>query len=845
MKKYLFCILLLLVYVTNTVAQNEAILKGKIDNYKSQRIYLTVYRYNPETVTVEPERLSKRLNDDGSFLFLLEDLRYPYTKCSFSISGGAPVILSPGDTINYYSNYWTYEESIIYRGRGAEKNNYLREKYLEFGSQPLKSLYTRNTTPGSFKLIYQSRYKEMTHFLYQYEGLRESDSSFYNYERAIIDFKALTYAYSFFKINHKKYPDNAIPDYFKSDFLRVSSVIGDYLYASEAREFLSSYVRYNILKEGSGRYFDIPPEQLLEWSGKQLTGETRRTYQAYLVNKLLDDVNTDVAKIRLIEFFDSKVYDKELKDYLANQYSKLKESSLSIPRDIGTSAKQFLFISLIIIALFFLLRKLYFYLGKKGIRVSGSKFIRYLVYTITGVILIIYLGEMIPYWGPIAIFDPLIIIAMLITHIKVLIPKLAFRDKKIYYWLSVFGLLTVSIALFFLTDMVRGSNITNSLAYDILQLQTWMCLALALSWIYYYVLYLEQKKTTGIRKLIDDGIFNWEYAIATILVLFINMVWLANANTRLELLPLVNSYTLITIFLVLNYGMVPGRTTKRDIMLLSAGLIIILFVQSSILILTESLQSMLVLREQDVNVHIFDTMSIRYGLDISNLLITILLFIPAFFYNYIKKLIRDQNRSGLRLFRQKEAELIHLRSQVNPHFLFNSLNTIYSYALKEKNDSTAEPISRLAKLMRFMIDDMDREYIPVRREAEYIEDYIQLQLIRSSVKHDIKINLDIVNDDVQIAPMLLIPFVENAFKHGINPGKKSALKIDLLTVENKIQFVVENEIKRGSQEFEKEKGFGIGIENVKRRLEYIYPGKHNLSIAETADCFIVILDIAI
>ncbi|HKL66288.1 MAG TPA: histidine kinase, partial [Bacteroidales bacterium] len=411
--------------------------------------------------------------------------------------------------------------------------------------------------------------------------------------------------------------------------------------------------------------------------------------------------------------------------------------------------------------------------------------------------------------------------------------------------LSVFGLLAVSITLFLLTDMLRGGNVINTLAYDILEAQFWMCLALAVSWIYYYVLYLEKKKITGIRKLIDDGIFNWEYAIATMLVLFINMNWFIGSYARLELMPLVNTYTLIVIFLVLNYGLIPRLTTRKDIIYLSASLVIILIMQSFILILTEAFQSKIVLNEHDVNVRILDTLSIRYGLDISNLLITILLLIPAFFYNYIKKLIRDQDRSGLRLFRQKEAELIHLRSQVNPHFLFNSLNTIYSYALKEKNDSTAKPISRLANLMRFMIDDMDKEYIPVTREAEYIEDYVQLQLIRSSVKHDIKINLDIDNDEAKIAPMLLIPFVENAFKHGINPGKKSILKIDLLTTGNGIQFVIENEITRGSHEFEKEKGFGIGIENVKKRLEYIYPGKHNLSIAETADCFIVILDIAI
>ena len=131
--------------------------------------------------------------------------------------------------------------------------------------------------------------------------------------------------------------------------------------------------------------------------------------------------------------------------------------------------------------------------------------------------------------------------------------------------------------------------------------------------------------------------------------------------------------------------------------------------------------------------------------------------------------------------------------------------------------------------MRFMLDDMDKESILLQREVSYIQDYVKLQSIRSAVEHDISITVEIGEENgYSIAPMLLIPFVENAFKHGMNPNKASLLRIDITARDHKIQFVIENSVDENFEAYYKEKGFGIGIENVKSRLKYIYPDRHNM-----------------
>jgi sensor histidine kinase YesM len=273
--------------------------------------------------------------------------------------------------------------------------------------------------------------------------------------------------------------------------------------------------------------------------------------------------------------------------------------------------------------------------------------------------------------------------------------------------------------------------------------------------------------------------------------------------------------------------------------------VIILLVASVGMIVFDGFQSYKGLKLLGINKNMFELFSIK-NVRFDFLLLFATVLIPSFVYYYIKERFKNLDTAGFSLYRKKEAELAQLRSQVNPHFLFNTLNTLYAFALKEGSDKTAECIAKLANLMRFMLDDMEKDTILLQREVSYIEDYVKLQSIRSAVDHHIAITVDIDEEQgYSIAPMLFIPFVENAFKHGMNPNEVSQLKIDITAKGDKIQFVIENSVDENFEAYYKEKGFGIGIENVKSRLKHIYPDRHNISIAKTNDKFIVILSVDI
>jgi len=258
---------------------------------------------------------------------------------------------------------------------------------------------------------------------------------------------------------------------------------------------------------------------------------------------------------------------------------------------------------------------------------------------------------------------------------------------------------------------------------------------------------------------------------------------------------------------------------------------IILLAASVGMIVFDGFQSYKALKELGIEKSLFELFSIRNVRADILLLLTVVL-IPCFVYYSIKERFKKLDTVGFSLYRKKEAELAQLRSQVNPHFLFNTLNTLYAFALNEGSEKTAECIAKLANLMRFMLDDMEKESILLQREVSYIEDYVKLQSIRSAVDHDISVTVDIDEEQgYSIAPMLLIPFVENAFKHGMNPNEVSHLKIDITGKGDRIQFVIENSVDENFEAYYKEKGFGIGIENVKSRLKHIYPDRHNISIA--------------
>jgi len=189
------------------------------------------------------------------------------------------------------------------------------------------------------------------------------------------------------------------------------------------------------------------------------------------------------------------------------------------------------------------------------------------------------------------------------------------------------------------------------------------------------------------------------------------------------------------------------------------------------------------------------------------------------------------------------AEISLLKSQVNPHFLFNTLNSIYSLANK-RSEKTADAIVRLSNLIRYMLYDTDKEMVSLDQEIEYIGNYIQLQKLRLYNNVDIQLNIEGDTEGIAIAPMILIPFIENAFKHGIDTSNSSFITITLKVTDIDMEFRVENSIS-SITESGKEKNSGIGIKNVKRRLNLLYQGKHILNIKKQADTYLIKLIINI
>ena len=193
------------------------------------------------------------------------------------------------------------------------------------------------------------------------------------------------------------------------------------------------------------------------------------------------------------------------------------------------------------------------------------------------------------------------------------------------------------------------------------------------------------------------------------------------------------------------------------------------------------------------------------------------------------------------------ANLDFLRSQINPHFLFNALNTIYGTAIQEQAVRTSEAVEKLGEMMRFMLQENMQEKISLIREVDYLNNYISLQKLRTDAHPNIRINVDLepVVDLVQIAPMLLIPFVENAFKHGISFREPSEIKVSLIMKGETLHFDVANSRHVRTEHDPEKDNNGIGLENVKQRLQLLYPGKHELLIRETRNDFFVHLTIAL
>lgn len=201
----------------------------------------------------------------------------------------------------------------------------------------------------------------------------------------------------------------------------------------------------------------------------------------------------------------------------------------------------------------------------------------------------------------------------------------------------------------------------------------------------------------------------------------------------------------------------------------------------------------------------------------------------------LKKELESQKRT---------AELAMLKSQINPHFLFNTLNNIYSLSLVKAEPVVSEMILSLSEINRYMLYDAMPDQVPLSNEITYLQNYIELEKLRCENVTNIKFTANNIDEKVEISPLLLIPFVENAFKHSrIADAEGAYIKIDVTVDNDRLLFRCENSVP--VTQFSKDKTSGIGLENVKRRLLLLYPEKHELTIDHQERKFIVDLKISL
>jgi len=228
----------------------------------------------------------------------------------------------------------------------------------------------------------------------------------------------------------------------------------------------------------------------------------------------------------------------------------------------------------------------------------------------------------------------------------------------------------------------------------------------------------------------------------------------------------------------------------------------------------------------------------------SNFVTNLPFIIIAYLYRFIKDWRANEKAKQVLKEEKLINELQFLKSQINPHFLFNTLNNLFGMARQANAIQVADGIARLSHMMRYMLYDSEVNFVPLEKEISYLENYIELQRLRmgSSSKTELILDINKGSGKIEVAPLLLIPFIENAFKHGVSLKEESKIWVQLNTEGNKINFQVKNTINKLRQNRDEESS-GFGLKNVKKRLELIYPGNNKLDISENNNIYSVSLSI--
>lgn len=352
--------------------------------------------------------------------------------------------------------------------------------------------------------------------------------------------------------------------------------------------------------------------------------------------------------------------------------------------------------------------------------------------------------------------------------------------------------------------------------------------------VYRYFFYISvrltnlQIKDPKVKKYIYTSV----YAVSSWLILLFIYNYRSNARDFGILIPAFMTCVALLTSNLINKKIVPGfylqRKYKQFVFFLVAIFILsiyvqILFLYCIFIIIQFDLES-IIPRMKDVLVILTNTwLIILAGISIEQ-----------------TRQANLRQRTEEVLKREKtEVELKMLKAQINPHFLFNTLNSIYVLS-KKKSEKTPEVVLKLSQMLDYLIYQTDISQIEIIKEIEFINNYIDLEKVRYNDKLEVNVDVNLKNPNYKIEPVLFMPLVENAFKHGVKHERKKA-KIEIKVSDKQgIVFSITNSVPPVSRK--NEKG-GIGLKNLKGRLDKLYGQKHSLDIQETEDNFRVVLTI--
>ncbi len=351
----------------------------------------------------------------------------------------------------------------------------------------------------------------------------------------------------------------------------------------------------------------------------------------------------------------------------------------------------------------------------------------------------------------------------------------------------------------------------------------------------YLVKYLKEMKEKTLK--IFAQLLYWLFQLGAILF-FININIEREVSYSVTWVVVTFPFKLI-FFYSFFYYFIPRWLNNKSLRfaLVSVGLIILyplLKMQIDSWVGIESLDALLIGIESDS--------SLNFWLEFIRRALTVLLnMASAFIARFTVDWFRNRELASQMEKNKLQSELSLLRSQVNPHFLFNTLNNIDSLVYKVSEEAS-EAIMKLSAIMRYMLYESATPYVQITKEVDYLHSYFDLERMRVKYKQNIKLDTRLENPMVQIAPMMFIPFIENAFKHATHTpeGIKVIGKIE--ESDGVVELTVINSFDATMNKHKDETG-GIGLQNVKRRLELIYPDRHSLSVNLDNDEYLLNLKI--